>query len=172
MRSFAVDHVNHPALGYVVLSKKDASLKSAYRGLKGKEIGDLVRSGINVKDEPLYSVEVGFTGDTCAAGLGLRMGMGMSTTTTTMSERLRRSDLYRGQALRYAPLLLCEMTYLGDDDNGDSDDAGRGGYDGPGTGIALAEERGYMHVLGVERLLSTMMLETATASKMAAITVF
>ena len=100
------------------------------------------------------------------------MGMVMSTTTTTMLERLWRSDLYRGQALRYTPPLFCEMTYLGGDDKIDRNDAGRGGYDGPGTGIALAKERGYMHVLGVERLLSTMMLETATALKMAAITVF
>ena len=58
-----------------------------------------MRLGINVKDETLYSVEVGFTGNTCAAGLVLRIGMGMgmemSTLTTTMSEFLRRSNLYR-----------------------------------------------------------------------------
>ena len=63
MRAFTVDHVNHPVLGYVVLSKKDASLKYEYRELKGKDIGNLVRLIINVKYETLYYVEVGFTGN-------------------------------------------------------------------------------------------------------------
>ena len=53
MRAIEVDHAGHPALGYVLVSRTTAGLKEEYRNLDGAAIRDLVKSGVQIKADPV-----------------------------------------------------------------------------------------------------------------------
>jgi len=100
LRVFDVAHGGHPGLGFSIVSKRDAGLKQEYQGLAGNEIRDLVKNGVQVKGDPVESVEVMYSGDTSLDGIMKR------------SDTSHRKDLFLNQAFT-APLILCEATYLG-----------------------------------------------------------
>lgn len=104
LRAFAVDHCGHPALGYTIVSRQSPGLKPEYQGLPGKEIGALVKSGVQVKADPTERLEVTYTGDTSYEGI-------LKTQENDSSSSSSCSDVYRNQAFA-APLILCEATFL------------------------------------------------------------
>lgn len=123
LRAFAVDHRDHPALGYVISRTTTtcsgrSQLKEEYRGLSGREIGELVRSGVEVKipvtETTSSHVEVAYTGDTCASGLlfkedtALRKGRDSSVG----NNEFEKSASYLQQAFTEAPILFMEVTFL------------------------------------------------------------
>ncbi len=51
LQPFHVSHGGHPALGYCIVSRTTtSSLKPEYRGMEGKKLGELARSGIKIKE--------------------------------------------------------------------------------------------------------------------------
>jgi len=132
MRAFKVDHAGHPALGYIIGSRTTSGLKSEYQNLNGKELKELVKSGISIKDPPIEKIEVGYTGDTCANGL--------------MKQQIPNSDDERttgfdiGQMFR-AEVLLCELTFL-DSSEGEEQ-------------RIKARQRGHLHINDLEAIFSS-----------------
>lgn len=102
VRAFAVDHCGHPALGYVIVSRHGPGLKPEYQGLRGDQLCDLVKSGVQIKGDPVEAIEVAYTGDTSVDGIMKRACDG---------ESCSKSDMYLNQAFQ-ASLILCEATYL------------------------------------------------------------
>lgn len=127
LRAFAVDHCGHPALGYSIVSRRSPGLKPEYQGLPGDRIRDLVKSGVQIKGDPIEAIEVTYTGDTAVGGI-VKRGC------TNSTERL--SDTYLNQAFT-APLIICEATFLE-----------------PGM-QELARSKGHMNVEDVSTALSS-----------------
>jgi len=122
LRAFAVDHRDHPALGYVISRTTTtcsgrSQLKEEYRGLSGREIGELIRIGTEVKmpvEETTSShVEIAYTGDTCAAGLLLTEDIPPREGDNTVNDdNFEKSALYLQQAFNEAQILFMEVTFL------------------------------------------------------------
>eukprot|EP00546_Thalassionema_frauenfeldii_P001691 CAMPEP_0178932608 /NCGR_PEP_ID=MMETSP0786-20121207/22735_1 /TAXON_ID=186022 /ORGANISM="Thalassionema frauenfeldii, Strain CCMP 1798" /LENGTH=310 /DNA_ID=CAMNT_0020609965 /DNA_START=226 /DNA_END=1155 /DNA_ORIENTATION=- len=127
LRAFAVDHCGHPALGYTIVSRRSPGLKPEYQGLPGKKIGALVKSGVQVKADPIERLEVTYTGDTSYEGILKKQENDSSSSC---------SDIYRNQAFR-APLILCEATFL-DPEMTD-----------------LSKERGHMNIDHIPQVLAS-----------------
>jgi len=102
LRAFAVDHCGHPALGYSIVSRRSPGLKPEYQGLPGDRIRDLVKSGVQIKGDPIEAIEVTYTGDTAVGGIVKR-------DCPNSTESL--GDKYLNQAFT-APLIICEATFL------------------------------------------------------------
>ena len=134
MRAFKVDHAGHPALGYIIGSRTTSGLKSEYQKLSGKELKELVKSGISIKDPPIEKIEVGYTGDTCANGL-----MKQQITTATDDETTTAGfDIGK---MFQAEVLLCELTFL---DSSEGEDQG-----------IKARQRGHLHINDLEAIFSS-----------------
>lgn len=142
MRAFEVDHVGHPALGYLIGSRASSGLKTEYQHLDGMALRDLAKSGIAIKADPIETIEVAYTGDTCARGL-------LKPSTGAFGESIlelnsedsskQRSALYLEQ-LFHAELLLCELTFLDSTEN----ECDR----------SMASERGHLHICDLEQVFS------------------
>ena len=133
MRAFKVDHAGHPALGYIIGSRTTSGLKAEYQKLNGKELKELVKSGISIKDPPIEKIEVGYTGDTCANGL-----MNQQIPTTSDDETTTGFDI--GQMFQ-AEVLLCELTFL---DSSEGEDQRH-----------KARQRGHLHINDLEAIFSS-----------------
>ena len=107
LRVFDVAHCGHPGLGYCIVSRRNAGLKPEYRDLSGNKIRDLVKSGVEVKGEPVETVEVMYSGDTSIDGIMKRDIEEMADS----EDSPHRKDLFLNEAFK-APLILCEATYL------------------------------------------------------------
>ena len=107
LRVFDVAHCGHPGLGFCVVSRRNAGLKPEYQDLPGNKIRDLVKSGVEVKSEPVETVDVMYSGDTSCDGLMKRDVEEMADPEDTS----QRKDLFLNEAFN-APLILCEATYL------------------------------------------------------------
>ena len=132
MRAFKVDHAGHPALGYIIGSRTTSGLKAEYQKLNGKELKELVKSGISIKDPPIEKIEVGYTGDTCANGL-----MKQHIPTATDDETTTGFDI--GQMFQ-AEVLLCELTFL-DSSEGEEQ-------------RIKARQRGHLHINDLDAIFS------------------
>ena len=131
MRAFKVDHADHPALGYIIGSRTTSGLKAEYQKLSSKELKELVKSGISIKDPPIEKIEVGYTGDTCANGL--------------MKQQIKADDETTigfdiGQMFQ-AEVLLCELTFL-DSSEGEEQ-------------RIKARQRGHLHINDLEAIFSS-----------------
>jgi len=133
MRAFKVDHAGHPALGYIIGSRTTSGLKAECQKLNGKELKELVKSGISIKEPPIEKIEVGYTGDTCANGL-----MKQIPTTATDDETTTGFDI--GQMFQ-AEVLLCELTFL-DSSEGEEQ-------------RIKARQRGHLHINDLEAIFSS-----------------
>lgn len=131
LRAFSVDHRGHPALGYSIASRTASGLKPEYNDMTGKQISELVKKGVQVKEEPIERLEVAYTGDTCAAGI-----MRSEPSFKAEDEMQRKGHDYLNQAFT-AALLLCEATFL-DLEN-----------------TALARDRGHMNIGDVSSVLKS-----------------
>jgi len=147
MRAFEVDHAGHPALGYVIGSRTTSGLKKEYQHLDGASIRDLAKSGVSIKADPIETIEVAYSGDTCARGL-MRKSVDYDCceqttteegTTTTMAVK-QKSSLDIGQLFQ-AELLLCELTYLDS-----SEDESQ---------MSKACDRGHLHINDLESVFSS-----------------
>lgn len=98
LRVFDVAHCGHPGLGFSIVSRRAGGLKPEYQDLPVDKIRDLVKSGVEIKGEPVETVEVMYSGDTSLDGIMKR-------------DVNERKDLFLNQAFT-APLILCEATYL------------------------------------------------------------
>jgi len=98
LRVFDVAHCGHPGLGFSIVSRRAGGLKPEYQDLPADKIRDLVRSGVEIKGDPVETVEVMYSGDTSLDGIMKR-------------DVNERKDLFLNQAFT-APLILCEATYL------------------------------------------------------------
>ena len=128
MRAFKVDHAGHPALGYIIGSRTTSGLKAEYQKLNGKELKELVKSGISIKDPPIEKIEVGYTGDTCVNGL-MNQPNDKSTTGFDIGQMFR------------AEVLLCELTFL-DSSEGEEQKI-------------KANQRGHLHINDLEAIFSS-----------------
>lgn len=97
-------------------------LRPEYRGLPKGGIARLVReTGVDVKLPPAEVLEVCYTGDTCAEGIALSPPPS-SKTANDDDDDSRRASLLRRAFL--APLVLCECTYLENNEINDEDARG------------------------------------------------
>ena len=128
LRPFNVSHGGHPAFGYTIVSKTTTQgLKAEYKGMNGKELGELARSGVDIKETTIIErPEVCYTGDTSADGL---MRNDSNVLETSSMEYLRQGFT--------APLLLSELTFL------DPQDA------------ELAQQRGHLNVKDIGPILNS-----------------
>ena len=145
MRAFEVDHAGHPALGYVIGSRTTSGLKKEYQHLDGASIRDLAKSGVSIKADPIETIEVAYSGDTCARGLMRKSVDDCSeqTTTeegTTIMAVKQKSPFDIGQLFQ-AELLLCELTYL--DSSEDESQTSK------------ACDRGHLHINDLESVFSS-----------------
>eukprot|EP00521_Asterionellopsis_glacialis_P007181 CAMPEP_0195289526 /NCGR_PEP_ID=MMETSP0707-20130614/5766_1 /TAXON_ID=33640 /ORGANISM="Asterionellopsis glacialis, Strain CCMP134" /LENGTH=436 /DNA_ID=CAMNT_0040349543 /DNA_START=126 /DNA_END=1433 /DNA_ORIENTATION=+ len=156
VRVFGVSHAGCPAVGYIIGSRFAPKLKDKYRNLSGKEIRELVTSGVSIKSDPVEVLEVAYTGDTCASGI-MRENL-LSPTTFLPNEELAKNDddrpiasnrsfreqqpltaqSYKQQAFQ-CPLILCELTFLEDTEKMRQ----------------LSLERGHMHLYDVMPVLKS-----------------
>lgn len=139
MRSFEVDHAGHPAIGYLIGSRTSTGLKEEYKRLDAESLRDLVKSGVVIQSDPIETIEVAYTGDTCARGL-VRQPVDMNERNMAsdyVESAKKLSDLYKQQLFR-AEVILCELTFLDS-----SEDSAR---------KSLAEKRGHIHICDVEQI--------------------
>lgn len=129
VRVFAVTHGSCPAVGYVIGSRLDATLKPEYRGLTKTKIRELVTSGVAVKTEPTEIFHVAYTGDTSVEGL-------LAKTPTEGDETEHKNALYLQQAFQ-CQMLLCEATFLDDSDKSRE----------------LSAKRAHLHIQDIARVL-------------------
>ena len=159
VRAFEVDHAGHTCLGYLIGSQTTSGLKKEYQHLDGLSLRDLVKSSVKIQGEPIETIEVAYTGDTCANGLVLAqltepndgaeaMAEKCSTAVTndgqTTYQQLltttQTAALYRKQIFQ-AELLLCELTFL---------DSSKKECD-----RSMASERGHLHICELECIFSS-----------------
>jgi len=133
LHPFAVSHGGHPSLGYSIISRKIIEhLKEEYRGMDGKELGALVKSGVKIKySSTVERVEVCYTGDSNVDGLinpfHHRGGESDGEDPSSSIRYLREGFTAR--------LILCELTFLKPTDR------------------EKARERGHMNVMDIEPIL-------------------
>ena len=89
---------------------------------------EIAKSGITLQADPIETIEVAYTGDTCVNGLIID---GLSAIDT--------STLYK-QQLFHAEVILCELTFL---DVSENEERKR-----------KAAERGHLHICDLERLFT------------------
>ncbi|KAL7533860.1 hypothetical protein ACHAWF_004644 [Thalassiosira exigua] len=131
IRAIDVDHAGHPAMGYIIGSRTTSGLKKEYQNLGQAKIRDLVASGVSIKADPVETIEVAYTGDTCAQGLQ-KQSLGNDKETRQLTHGIG--------ALFRAELLLCELTFL----DSSEDDEQR----------SKASERGHLHINDIVGILS------------------
>jgi hypothetical protein len=136
LRPFHVSHGNHPACGITVVSKANVTtLKEQYVGMEANALRDLVKSGVEIKENRIVETpEVCYTGDTSVDGLLLDKNQHDLILDT--DNELTRSIEYKKQGFS-APLLISELTYL---DPQESD---------------LAKERGHLNVKDIPAILNS-----------------
>ncbi|KAL7471145.1 hypothetical protein ACHAXS_011445 [Conticribra weissflogii] len=145
IRAFRADHSNHPALGYLLCSRTSSSgLKAEYQHLDKESIRDLVKSGVNIQNDPVEHVEVAYTGDTCADGLIVSDPLIENSDAVDVSEDgvtmlKQMSDEYVRQIFR-AQLILCELTFLD--------------YEEKVCNREMAKDRGHLHINELDRIFS------------------
>ena len=127
LKPFHVSHCGHPALGFTIISKTTTTgLKAKYKDLSGKELGELARSGVSIKESTeVEKAEVCYTGDTALDGL---MRADRHDTSASLE------NLYQGFT---APLILCELTFLDPKDR------------------EKAKERGHLNIKDIEPILNS-----------------
>lgn len=133
LHPFAVSHGGHPSLGYTIISRQiKEHLKEEYRGMDGKELGALVKSGVKIKySSAVERVEVCYTGDSNMDGLINHLhqrGDESDEEDPTPSIRYLREGFT-------ARLILCELTFLNPTDR------------------QKARERGHINVMDIEPIL-------------------
>ncbi len=128
LRPFEVSHCGHPAYGYNLVSKVTRrKLKEEYKGIGGKELGRLVKSGVEIHIvETIERVEALYTGDTNVDGLLFSKN----------DEKSIQCRKYLQQGFT-APLVMCELTYLLESEK------------------ELAKERGHMNIYDIEPILNS-----------------
>ena len=139
VKTFSVDHGNHPSIGYVIGRIIPGGLLPQYKGLSGPEMRNIIQSGINVKSDPIEVLEVAYTGDTCANGLLLKKDI-MNETKFSINEEKRWIHLT--QAFQ-APLILCELTFLASS------------TDQNHLSQSLARKSGHLHIDDIDQIFSS-----------------
>lgn len=134
LRPFDVSHCGHPSLGYSLVSKTcKKELKEEYRGMDGKELGKLARSGVAINGtEIVEKIQACYSGDTNLDGLILH-GENSSQEEADADAQSRRN---LKEALT-APLVMCELTYILESDR------------------ELAKERGHINLFDIQPILKS-----------------
>ncbi len=154
LRPFEVSHCGHPSYGYNLISKTTKrELKEEYRGMKGKELGQLVKSGVDIHNvEIIERIEALYTGDTNIDGLFL------SSLSPSVDDGQNHNDngnaeAKASQCRKYlqqgftAPLVMCELTYLLESER------------------ELAKERGHLNLFDIEPILNSHNKSTSTTKE-------
>ena len=132
MRAYKVDHAGHPALGYTICSRTITGLKDEYKTLDNTSLRDLIKSGVSVKADPIETIEIGYSGDTCARGLMKQ---------SKLEKELEQKPSFGIDQLFQAELLLCELTFLDSSD----DEQQR----------SKAAERGHLHITDIAKVFES-----------------
>ena len=117
IRTFAVKHRNHPAIGFILTRKKQISnydgkkgkelFKEKYRHLPGTEIKNLIKDGVDIKIPEVISTEeyldFAYTGDTSIDGLLYSNNKALECSEGSM---LCQNQIFQ------CPSLLIELTFL------------------------------------------------------------
>jgi len=151
LHPFSVSHGGHPSLGYTILSRKivPQGLKDEYKGMDGKQLGALARSGVTIKNPSVVveRFEVCYTGDTGVEGLVNRCTRGGGDGVNGLAASLVEDDggdagvSWERLSLRYlregfmARLILCELTFLDPSDR------------------EKARQRGHLNIMDIEPIL-------------------
>ena len=157
IRAYNVDHGGHPALAYIIGSRTTSGLKTEYQSLDGKQIRNLVKSGIVVTADPIERIEVAYTGDTSARGLMMKQRSISSNSSgeTTLDGNAKSNTIEGGCSSGRGPtttlfdigqlfqseLLFCELTYLDCTDDEEK--------------RSIAGERGHMHINDLDDIFSS-----------------
>lgn len=146
MRSFEVDHRDHPTLGYVIGRRiTKTKLKPEFKGIPGKKIAELVKSGVQIKEtKEMEVLEVSYTGDTSINGLLLKNRNNQQQETISISKK------YLHQLFQ-ANIILCELTFL-DTNDGESNNNNNNKVK---SSKDQARERGHIHVSDIKDVFSS-----------------
>jgi ribonuclease BN (tRNA processing enzyme) len=133
VRPFRTTHAGCPSVGYILGTRqRRKELKAEYRGLSGREMGELARSGVSLKDEIVTEeLDVAYTGDTTIHALLTTLDDATNAQSFSSEAQIGRQD----SRWFHCDTVFCECTFL-DPDSKD-----------------MAQDRGHMHVADVVRLL-------------------
>ena len=130
-----MDHCGCPALGYIIVSQRAGGLKDEYKGLPKSSMRELIKSGVTIKADPVDTVEVAYTGDTCAQGLEVPYDDGHQQKNNAGGLALKRLEYLKQTFL--APSIFCELTFIEPDQR------------------ELAQSRGHMHIDDILPILNS-----------------